>query len=518
MGNENIEDGINKIRRRNGIVLSYLNLILQIAIQLLYIPLLLNTIGKVEFGLYQLIGSLISYLYTLNTVISAGVTRYYCVYLVEKNQYRQENLLALAQKVYLLLSFLSLFFLLLFCFFVELFYHEVLSGDQIKDTYIMIAILGVNFVLILNNSINVTIISAQQHFTFLKSTQLFSQVAQPIFVILLVFLIPKAVSVTLGMLVANILLILCQKYYVSKCLKIKPVLHEFDKKLLKKIMIFSSAIFLCSIADQVFWKTNQLIIGYYYGPATVAIYAVGAQIYMSYMPLGSLVASVYLPYVTKLLNLNTDFTEISNLFISVGRISAFICFLILFGFAIFGGDFINIWAGKGFEESYWIALIIMIPFTIDLIQNVGLTFLQAANKFYFRGYISFFSAIINILLSIFLTRKLGILGAAISTSIIMFIEYGICMNLYYSMLGLEVYRFWKNILNILCPVSMFSAIYYYLYHIFFYQKGFVGLAIGGICFIILYLITSFYVCFNDAEKRTVIGWYDVIILKLRLKK
>ena len=59
--------------------------------------------------------------------------------------------------------------------------------------------------------------------------------------------------------------------------------------------------------------------------------------------------------------------------------------MVLTGFILYGREFIAIWVGEEFNKSYYIALIIMIPFTIDLIQNIGLAILQAKNMYSFRA-------------------------------------------------------------------------------------------------------------------------------------
>lgn len=48
-----------------------------------------------------------SYVVSINGVLSAGVGRYYCMYKVEKNQQQMENTLAIARRLYWLLSVLS---------------------------------------------------------------------------------------------------------------------------------------------------------------------------------------------------------------------------------------------------------------------------------------------------------------------------------------------------------------------------------------------------------------------------
>jgi O-antigen/teichoic acid export membrane protein len=55
------------------------------------------------------------------------------------------------------------------------------------------------------------------------------------------------------------------------------------------------------------------------------------------------------------------------------------------GLVLFGKRFILWWAGDGFEESYYVALILIIPICFPLIQNLGISVMQAMNKFKFKA-------------------------------------------------------------------------------------------------------------------------------------
>ena len=50
-----VEEGSHK--RKAGVFLSYAYTVVQVAVNLVYVPLLLSTVGASEYGLYQLIGS-----------------------------------------------------------------------------------------------------------------------------------------------------------------------------------------------------------------------------------------------------------------------------------------------------------------------------------------------------------------------------------------------------------------------------------------------------------------------------
>ena len=82
-------------QRKIGIFLSYLNILLLAVLGFIYVPILLHYIGKNEYGLYQLIGSLIAYFSIMDFGLTAAVTRFYTKYKALKDQVGMENILAI---------------------------------------------------------------------------------------------------------------------------------------------------------------------------------------------------------------------------------------------------------------------------------------------------------------------------------------------------------------------------------------------------------------------------------------
>lgn len=90
---------------------------------------------------------------------------------------------------------------------------------------------------------------------------------------------------------------------------------------MKGLFQLSSAILFALIADQIFWKADQLVIGKMLNTSAVAVYSVGSQIYMNYTPLGTAISSVFMSKLSKLYDVEKDIQSISELFIKVGRIA-----------------------------------------------------------------------------------------------------------------------------------------------------------------------------------------------------
>lgn len=272
---------------------------------------------------------------------------------------------------------------------------------------------------------------------------------------------------------------------------------------MKGLFQLSSAILFALIADQIFWKADQLVIGKMLNTSAVAVYSVGSQIYMNYTPLGTAISSVFMSKLSKLYDVEKDIQSISELFIKVGRIAFLFLGLVLCGFILFGQEFILLWAGEGYKEAYYVAVIIMIPLTVDAMQNLGLTILQVMNKYGFRGKVYFIIAIINIITTVFLVKTVGIVGAAISTAISMAIGNGVIMNLYYNKLGLNIRKFWKEIIKLLPAVVIALICGVFLQKICFTNAA-ASLLFHIVFFVIIYVFSIFVFALTRKEKSLVI--------------
>lgn len=442
---------------RSGVIVSYLYSIGQIVVNLLYVPLLINGIGASEYGLYQLIGSVIAYMTLMNTTFAGGVTRFYCKYLAEGNREKMETTLAMSRFIYRIASIAAVVLGIFAIVGVRIVYANVLTEFQLMESTIMLVVLVANLIITMHNTISVAALTAYERFVFLKGTQLLSIVLQPIVIVVLIAYAPYALVIACVQLALNSLCALAQTVYRVRVLDARAIMHTFDKTLLKSLLVFSSAIVLVLIADQVFWKTNQLVLGYFFGTEVVAVYGVAAQVLSAFSALGVAISTVFMPRFSQLYSESADMKPISDLFTRIGRISLYPLLLILFGFALFGREFIVLWAGADFEEAYLIALVIMVPYTIDLAQNSGLIILQVMDKFYFRGKMYLAIAVVNLAAVIFIAPVHGALGTAICTAVMMFIGNVIAMNAYYRHIGLDVKGYWMNSLRVAAPLLLFSA-------------------------------------------------------------
>lgn len=492
-------------KRRSGAVISYLYSITQIIVNLLYVPLLLSGIGQAEYGLYQMVGSIIAYLTIINTTFSAGAVRFYSKYYVLGDEDGMANTLGILKGIYrkaYVVIFIATFVLM---GVLNVVYAKSFSPWELQESCLMLGVLALNLVLTMNNTISIACITAHEEFGFLKLSQLGLLLVQPVLVVIFIRWWPNAFTVTLVQFGCNFILRSCQQLFARRRLDMDDRLRSFDQDLERQLIHFSGTIILAIVADQIFWRSDQLILGYFYGTEPVAVYAVGSQIVNAYLPLGTAVASVFLPRVSELWHKDHDLEAISDLFAKVSRISLYPLLAVLFGFIVFGHDFIRLWAGDGYDAAYWVAVLELTPFTIDVSQNIGLTILQVMDRYGFRAKMYFVAAVINIGLTIWLAQRMGIVGAAVSSGIAMLVSSGFILNWYYQKcIGLNMIGWWKSVLRETVPLLILCVIAWFCWQPFA-GRGWASLIAGVLCWAIAFTAVTYFLSANVYEKGLIRG-------------
>ena len=489
-------------QRKIGIILSYVYNGVHVAVSFIYVPLLLKIIGQGEYGLYQIVGSIISYFSIMESSLSGAVLRFYCKAKAENDKEQIAKTIATSRRIYHVISLLVVFGSIIGIVGIRLFYVDSFSKTELIESQIMLAILALNMIVSLQNYVYVAIINGNERFIFLKILGISSQLIQPLAVVLFIKRYPYAVIIVLIQFFINLIQAVIKKQFAKTILRPQMIPNErigFDDKIRNGIFALSSQIILAVLADQIFWKTDQILIGKILGTSLTAVYSVGAQIYLNYNPVGTAVSGVFMPHISRLFQREDHNRLISDLFVRVGRIATYLLLLVLTAFVVFGKEFISIWVGTDYDMAYYVALCVMIPATVDVSQNLGITILQVYNKYSFRSKIYFILAIINVFLTIILLHHFGIVGAAAATGISSFLGNGIIMNLYYNSLGLDMKLFWKKMLPIYTVASACLMIGF-LIRLVSLSNPWIEFIVHGLLFLLMYCSAMFFMVLDSYEK------------------
>ena len=499
-----------------GAVLSYLQMALGLVVGLLYTPIMIRLLGKSEYGLYNTVSSTIAMLSVLSLGFNSSYIRYYSKYKKENDEKSIYKLNGLFLIVFGILGSIALACGLFFSFNLELVFDQGLTVQEYEIAKILMLLLTVNLAVSFPASLFTSIVSAHEKFVFLKLVGMLKTVFSPIVTIPLLLLGYRSiamVSVTVCIALLTDAIYLC---YVKVVLKHEFLFRGFEKGIFRSLFIYTGFIAINLIVDQVNNNLGKFLLGRYKGTAAVAVYSVGYTLYQYYLSFSTAVSGVFSPRVHKIVNrtkddLTAQKKELTELFVKVGRIQYLLLGLLATGMIFFGQAFIRFWAGEGFEESYYVMLLLVLPGTVPLIQNVGIEIQRAENKHHFRSIVYLGMALINLVSSIFLCQRFGAIGTAIGTGASLLIANGFIMNVYYhKKCNIDILLFWKSILRmslgLLLPIGFGVAILHFV-DLFVLWKFFVGVVL----YVSIYCLSMWLVGMNRYEKNLVLTPISKII-------
>lgn len=499
-----------------GVILSYVSLGLGNIISILYTPIMLRLLGQSEYGLFNLSNSIIGYLGVLDFGIGNTVVRYTAKYKTLNDKEGESSLYGMFIVIYSILAGIVLIAGSVLVVNAHLIFSNSLTADELSKIKIMMGLMVLNLAISFPLGIFGSIIVAHEQFVFPKIMTIIRQIMNPFIMLPVLLMGYKSVAMTLVTTTLNVVFILVNMYYCFKVLKIKISFNHMRFTVLKEMGGYSFYIFLNMIIDQIYWSTDQFILGSVSGSISVAVYSIASVLNSYYMNFSTAISGVFLPKLTRMITNGVSDGEISNLFIRVGRIQFMIMSFILSGFILVGRQFIALWAGEDYEISYFIAVITMLPLTIPLIQTIGITILQAKNMHKFRSVVYLAIAIVNVITSIPLAKAYGGIGCALATGISMVIGHIIIMNIYYyKRVHINIPNFWMEILKMSLPVLISLSITYIISSQMLLQ-GILEVLVTGILFSVLFILFMWIMGMNRLEKDLLIGLTVNIKNKLKV--
>ena len=448
-----------------GAALNYVVILLNIAVGLLYTPYMLRMMGQSEYGLYSLVASVIAYLTVLDLGLGNAVIRYTAKFRAEGKTKEQYEMFGMFLILYTIISVVALIGGMGLYANVDTMFGDTMTEVELSRSRIMMLILLFNLVFTFPMSIFGSIMSAYERFVFPKAINIIRVILNTAVMIALLEMGYKAVAMVILQTIFNFATLLINYLYCKYRLQIKIQFAKFQWGFIREVAIYSFWIFLNVIMDRVYWSTGQFILGIVAGTTAIAVFAVAIQLHTMYMQFSCAISSVFLPKVTGMVALLNDNAEISNLFIRTGRIQNIVIAMILFGFLTFGRSFVILWAGPEYSDAYIITCLFFVSLYIPLIQNLGITILQARNQMKFRSLLYIAIAAVALVLQYYFAKLWGEIGCAVAISGALFIGQGIIMNIYYKVKqGINIKCFWKEIAKMnIAPLILSVCFFYAMY-------------------------------------------------------
>lgn len=501
-------------KKVSGVFFSYLLIVIDILVALLFVPFLLGSLGDDEYGLYRLLYSTAAYLSVLDFGLGGTITRYIVKFKTEGDKLKQENFMAMGLLIYGFLALATVVVGLVIILIIPTMYSNSISPEKMGQAQLMFLILCANHALVLFSHAYSGLFAAYERFTYSKLSSIIKILLRVGILVAGLSVMKSAVFVVMVDFTLSVCFLLCHICYGKFSVKCRIKLHKWDGPLAKEALFFTSAILIQSIVNQFNTNVASVVLGIFSTTAVIAMYSLVLQLYNMYSGFSTAISTVYLPSISAAVFKGADDNTITEKVIAPSRIQLVVLLLAASGFILFGKDFILLWVGSGYEQVYTLVAILMVAALLDLSQNTITSVLKAKNKLHGKSLILAASTAVNFVVTLLLVPKLGALGAVIGTCVSLLLGYGLALNIYYhKVIHINMFTYYKKTYAGIVPATLLAMVIGFGIDWILPFGGWLGFLLEAGCYVLVFAPAMYFLGLNSAEKAKVQGFVQKFVKK-----
>ena len=402
---------------------------ISIFLNFLVVPILILFLGKIEYGVWITIFSIVNWIFTFDLGIGQGLRNKLTEALSVNDNLKASQIISTS---YIFISIFSLVILLIgigFIYFVN--FQDLLNykgkSNLYLENFVFLSLFFtiVNFTLSLYKNLYLAV-----HKSFM--VELINVFFQTFYLIVILiwlhFNLEKSlINLILIFGVINFIVSVIATFVFFKIQeKVSFSFINFNLKEGKLLFKLGGKFFIINISLLVILSTDNIIISNLLGPSFVTDYFTIQKVFQVLIVVFTVVLSsswgLYSEALTK-----KDFNWIKG---NLKKMNIYFLGILIFGVFIFYfiEDILNIWIGEDLVIiPKGLAFCNLLYTFIFCFTNIYMFFINASNKINLQMYLYIFGALINIPLSIFLVRLLGSSTGVIMSTLLCFLPLLIIM-------------------------------------------------------------------------------------------
>ena len=420
----------NKIQKKN-ILLGITFKGMSIFLNFLVVPILISFLGKIEYGVWVTVFSIVNWIFSFDLGIGQGLRNKLTEALSVKDDVKASQIISTS---YVFISIFALIILILgivsiyFINFQDLLNYKGKTSYYLQNFVLLSLLFSVtNFILSLYKKLYLAV-----HRSFMvEMINVFFQVFYLTTILSWIYfsLDKSLISLIVIFGVLNIIVSIVATFVFLKTKKnISLSFKNFNSKEGKLLFGLGSKFFIINISLLVILSTDNIIISNLLGPVFVTDYFTVQKVFQFLIVIFSVVLAASWALYSEAIT-NKDFNWIRE---NLKKMNFYFLGIVVLGFFIyfFIENILNIWIGENIIViPKGLALCNLIYTFIFCFTNIYMFFINASNKINLQMYLYVFGAVVNIPLSILFVKILDSSTGVILSTIICFLPLLIMMPL-----------------------------------------------------------------------------------------
>jgi O-antigen/teichoic acid export membrane protein len=398
-----------------GTISNYTNKIVTLIGLFFLTPFILRELGRDLFGLWTLVGSVVAYGTLLDFGIATAVTKYVAEYESQGEIEETNSLIATSLWLYSGIGLAVMVLSGALAYIFPLVFQ--VPPEQLEISMWMVLISGIGLGISLPAATGSAILKGLQRYDL---ANLVDTGGFLIYIFSVIAVLASGGGI-LGIVAINIPLTIFLQIPTIWLIRrtapeIRFSLRGAKKRLVHQVASFSSALFVINVAKQLQTKTDEIVIGGFMPIRNVTPYAIARRLGETPKMLADQFIRVLLPVASQL-NAEQNQGQLKNVYMASTRLGLASFLPVATGVVVLAAPFLTAWVGAAYAEYAYLVTILAIASLFSTSQWPAGIILQGMAKHRYLAIISIVSGLANIILSLILIQRIGLLGVALGTLI-----------------------------------------------------------------------------------------------------
>lgn len=387
---------------------------LGLAISFFLMPFLVRHLGDRMYGLWTLVGSVLGYYGLIDFGLSSAVTRFISRAIGRQDKPEIRAVFCTSFFLFLALGLVTACLTWGLCLFLPSFVENAVDLHLFR---MLLLVLGLNFAFDFPIRAYSAVFTSALRDDLSTGLSIFKTLFSTALVVWAVgkgYGVVALAVVTVAFSVIDSLARVYWAYKVEPSISVNPA--YFDRTKVRMLFGYSAYTFVGNIADILCYRLDTIVTTIGVGlNAVTHFFVAGRLVELMMQSLSQMVRSVG-PVFSQDEGRN-DYESIRRRFRFLVRLSLYFAVLSCGLAIIYGRLFIERWMGAGYLDSYAVLVVLVGGYVIRLIQLPAIPLLYAISKHKYYTYTNLFEGAANLVISLYLVERHGIVGVALGTAI-----------------------------------------------------------------------------------------------------
>jgi O-antigen/teichoic acid export membrane protein len=373
-------------------------------------PVVVKSLGDTGYGLWTLVLSITGYFGLLDLGIRSSVSRFLARHLALDDH---QGVNRTASTAFAILVFGGVLASLATAVIALFFFDSLrIQPEHVSAARMALLITGFNVSCILPLGIFSAILYASERFDIVSAVTIVMEVTRAAVV---VWLLRNG----FGLVALALLALALTVFQYSVMALVARTLHPrlkisrryLDAAAGRELFGFSVYRFIWIVSSQLSFYSGSVVIGVYIGAGAITPYAIANSVINYGRNVVFLLLDPFYPSAARM-DATGNVAELRRLLIVGTRIALLVALPLCLGLVFLGKQFITLWVGGEYAGTAVLLMILAIPQFFSMPQYVSALVLAGMARHRAFAYIALIEGVTNVVLSVILVQKLGVVGVA----------------------------------------------------------------------------------------------------------